>query len=63
MHWTGDTCAVASGTAQAVTGAGGKKWFLPTADHAFGQSSEKDAAEAAKRVMAATRLTAASVPS
>ena len=43
VHWTYDTYAVANGTAKAVTQGGGKKWFLLTADYAFGHSLEKDA--------------------
>ncbi len=43
VHWTYDTWALANGTAQALTQAGGDTWFFITADYAFGQSLEADA--------------------
>ena len=42
-QWTFDTIALAKGTAQAVTRAGGKTWFFVTADYAFGTAMEADA--------------------
>ena len=44
VHYTYDTYALANGTAKAVTKQGGKSWFFLTADYAFGQALEKDAA-------------------
>jgi len=44
VHYTYDTYALANGTARAVTKQGGKSWFFLTADYAFGQALEKDAA-------------------
>ena len=44
FHWTYDTMAVANGTAAAVTKAGGKQWYFVTADYAFGQALQRDAA-------------------
>jgi branched-chain amino acid transport system substrate-binding protein len=38
IHWTYDTYALANGTAKAVLGAGGKSWYMLTADYAFGQA-------------------------
>ena len=43
VHWTYDTWALANGTAQALTRAGGTSWFFITADYAFGYSLEHDA--------------------
>ena len=48
VHWTYDTYALANGTAKAVVKQGGKTWFFLTADYAFGQSLEKDAADVVK---------------
>ena len=45
VHWTYDTWALANGTARALTQAGGDTWFFITADYAFGQSLEADAAK------------------
>lgn len=45
VHWTYDTWALANGTAKAVIGQGGDTWYFLTADYAFGQSLERDAAE------------------
>jgi branched-chain amino acid transport system substrate-binding protein len=42
IHWTYDTYALANGTAKAVMANGGKKWFMLTADYAFGHSLEND---------------------
>jgi branched-chain amino acid transport system substrate-binding protein len=43
VHWTYDTWALAHGTANAITKAGGNSWFFITADYAFGKSMEADA--------------------
>ena len=48
VQWTYDTYAVANGTAKAVTQGGGKKWFMLTADYAFGHALEKDASDVVK---------------
>ncbi len=48
VHWTYDTWALANGTAKAVIGQGGDSWYFLTADYAFGQSLERDAAEIIK---------------
>jgi branched-chain amino acid transport system substrate-binding protein len=42
IHWTYDTAALAKGTGDAVTQAGGDKWFFLTADYAFGHSLEEN---------------------
>lgn len=44
VHWTYDTWALAHGTADAITKAGGKTWFFLTVDFALGHSLERDAA-------------------
>ncbi|WP_299821551.1 ABC transporter substrate-binding protein [uncultured Jannaschia sp.] len=44
VHWTYDTAALAKGTGQAVTQAGGDQWFFLTADYAFGHSLEENTA-------------------
>jgi branched-chain amino acid transport system substrate-binding protein len=44
VHWTYDTWALANGTAKAVVEKGGDSWFFVTADYAFGQALERDAA-------------------
>lgn len=49
VHWTYDTWALANGTANAVTKAGGTSWFFITADYAFGKSMESDAAAVVKK--------------
>lgn len=43
VHWTYDTWALAHGTADAITKAGGKTWFFLTADFALGHALERDA--------------------
>lgn len=43
VHWTYDTWALAHGTADAMTKAGGKSWYFLTADFALGTSLERDA--------------------
>lgn len=48
VHWTYDTGALAKGTGQAVTEAGGEKWFFLTADYAFGHSLEENTAAVVK---------------
>lgn len=45
IHYTYDTYALANGTASALTKQGGKTWFFLTADYAFGQSLEAEAAK------------------
>jgi len=42
IHWTYDTYALANGTAKAVLEAGGKSWYMLTADYAFGHAMESD---------------------
>ncbi|HWK44861.1 MAG TPA: ABC transporter substrate-binding protein [Stellaceae bacterium] len=46
VQWTYDTWALANGTAKTVVKKGGDSWFFLTADYAFGQSLERDAAAA-----------------
>ena len=41
-HFCYDTYALANGTGQALTRAGGDSWFFITADYAFGYALEKD---------------------
>ncbi|MGU3493933.1 ABC transporter substrate-binding protein [Xanthobacteraceae bacterium A53D] len=48
VHWTYDTWALAHGTADAITRAGGKSWFFITADFALGHSLERDASAVVK---------------
>jgi branched-chain amino acid transport system substrate-binding protein len=43
MQWVFDTRALAVGTAQEITKAGGKTWFFITDNYAFGHSLERDA--------------------
>jgi branched-chain amino acid transport system substrate-binding protein len=43
VHWTYDTWALAHGTADAMTKAGGKSWYFLTVDFALGASLERDA--------------------
>ena len=43
VHWTYDTWALAHGTADAITKAGGKTWYFLTADFALGHWLERDA--------------------
>lgn len=45
VHWTYDTWSLANGTVRAIIANGGKTWFFLTADYAFGQALERDAAE------------------
>ena len=47
-HWCYDTYALASGTGQAMTKAGGDSWFFITADYAFGHALERDTMAAVK---------------
>lgn len=42
IHWTYDSYALANGTAKSVLAGGGKKWFILTADYAFGHAMEAD---------------------
>jgi branched-chain amino acid transport system substrate-binding protein len=44
IHWTYDTWMLAHGTAGQVVKSGGDSWFFLTADYAFGQALERDAA-------------------
>jgi branched-chain amino acid transport system substrate-binding protein len=46
IHWTYDTWMLAHGTAGQVVKSGGDTWFFLTADYAFGQALERDAASA-----------------
>jgi branched-chain amino acid transport system substrate-binding protein len=48
VHWTYDTWALANGTAKAIVKSGGDTWFFLTADYAFGQALERDAADLVK---------------
>ncbi len=42
IHWSYDTYALAHGTGNALTRAGGNTWFFITADYAFGYALERD---------------------
>jgi branched-chain amino acid transport system substrate-binding protein len=42
VHWSYDTYALAHGTGNALTKAGGDTWFFITADYAFGYALERD---------------------
>lgn len=42
VHWTTDTWANAQSTAGALARAGAKRWFLITADYAFGHSVQRE---------------------
>ncbi|ACL59319.1 ABC transporter substrate-binding protein [Methylobacterium nodulans] len=44
VHWTFDTVALANGTAGAMVKRGGDTWFFLTADYAFGEAVQRDAA-------------------
>jgi branched-chain amino acid transport system substrate-binding protein len=44
VQWTFDTWALANGTARALVRDGGDSWFFVTADYAFGQALQRDAA-------------------
>ena len=48
VHYAYDTVALARGTGSAIVDAGGKSWFLLTADYAFGQALEADTSAAVK---------------
>ncbi|MET7241886.1 ABC transporter substrate-binding protein [Methylobacterium sp. EM32] len=48
VHWTYDTWALAHGTAEAITKAGGKSWYFITADFALGHALERDASAVVK---------------
>jgi branched-chain amino acid transport system substrate-binding protein len=45
VAWTYDTYALAHGTADALTRAGGASWFFITADYAFGYTMQRDASD------------------
>jgi branched-chain amino acid transport system substrate-binding protein len=49
VHWTYDSYALASTTAQSVTADGGNKWYFITVDYALGHSLEQDSAEIVKK--------------
>ena len=42
FHFAYDTYALAKGTGEAITKAGGKTWFFITADYAFGEALQRD---------------------
>lgn len=48
IHYAYDTVALAKGTAGAIVDQGGKNWYFLTADYAFGQLLETDAANVVK---------------
>lgn len=48
VHWSYDTYALAHGTGNALTKAGGDTWFFITADYAFGYALERDTMNAVK---------------
>jgi branched-chain amino acid transport system substrate-binding protein len=48
IHFSYDTYALAHGTGNALTKAGGDSWFFITADYAFGYALERDTADAVK---------------
>ena len=48
VQWTFDTWALANGTARAMVAGGGDTWFFLTADYAFGQALQRDAAAQVK---------------
>jgi branched-chain amino acid transport system substrate-binding protein len=50
VHFSYDTYALSKVTASAVINEGGKSWFFITADYAFGQQLEKDAARFIKEL-------------
>jgi branched-chain amino acid transport system substrate-binding protein len=50
VHFSYDTYALSKVTASAVISEGGKSWFFITADYAFGQQLEKDAARFIKEL-------------
>src|SRR3974390_2059842 len=45
VHWTYDTWAMGHTLARGVLAAGGKTWFIITADYAFGHDLEKQASD------------------
>ena len=47
--WTYDTYAMATGTGAGIAKGGGKKWFIITADYAFGHQLEKNVSEQVKK--------------
>ena len=49
VHWTFDTWSLANGTASALMKAGKTSWFFITADYAFGQALEADAARVVEK--------------
>jgi branched-chain amino acid transport system substrate-binding protein len=59
IHFSYDTYALANGTGNALTKAGGDSWFFITADYAFGYALERDTINAVKKaggkVLGATR--------
>jgi branched-chain amino acid transport system substrate-binding protein len=48
IHFSYDTYALAHGTGNALTKAGGDSWFFITADYAFGYALERDTMDAVK---------------
>jgi branched-chain amino acid transport system substrate-binding protein len=48
VHFSYDTYALAHGTGNALTKAGGDSWFFITADYAFGYALERDTMDAVK---------------
>jgi len=46
VQWTYDTYASSNATAKAVVRRGGKSWYFLTADYAFGNALQRDAAKA-----------------
>ena len=48
MHFSYDTYALAHGTGNALTKAGGDSWYFITADYAFGYALERDTMDAVK---------------
>ena len=46
VQWTYDTYASSNATARAVVRRGGKSWYFLTADYAFGNALQRDAAKA-----------------
>jgi branched-chain amino acid transport system substrate-binding protein len=59
IHFSYDTYALANGTGNALTKAGGDTWFFVTADYAFGYALERDTINAVKaaggKVLGTTR--------
>lgn len=49
IQFSYDTYALANGTGNALTKAGGKTWFFITADYAFGYALERDTINAVKK--------------